>query len=94
MMGGMASRSLKLENGDGTSFYEFEDIPSANNFITEWYEKLNSLDLTEEQKKEVVDEANFVFALNIGILQELEGSPLKAFANLAISSLKAKLGFA
>jgi heme oxygenase len=94
MMGGMASRSLKLENGDGTSFYEFEDIDSANNFITEWYQKLNELDLTEDQKQEVVDEANFVFALNIDILQELEGSPLKALLTLAISSLKAKLGFA
>lgn len=94
MMGGMARRSLQLEDGSGTSFYEFEDIPSTNNFITGWYQQLNELDLTEEQKKEIVDEANYVFALNIGILQELEGSPLKAFVTLAISSLKAKLGFA
>jgi heme oxygenase len=94
MMGGMASRSLKLENGDGTSFYKFDDIPSSNNFITEWYQKLNELDLTEEQKNEVVDEAHFVFALNIGIFQELEGSALKAMGTLAISSLKSKLGFA
>jgi heme oxygenase len=90
MMGGMASRSLNLENGDGTAFYNFDDIPSAKNFITEWYQKLNDLDLTEEQKKEVVDEANFVFALNIGILQELEGSPLKAMLTLAISGLRSK----
>jgi len=94
MMGGMASRSLDLANGDGTAFYNFEDIPSANNFITEWYESLNALDLTNEQKEEIVDEANMVFALNIDLLQELEGSPVKAMLTLAIKGLKKKLGFA
>lgn len=93
MMGGMASRSLSLENGDGTAFYTFDDIPSAKNFITEWYQRLNALELTEEQKTEIVDEANLVFDLNIGLLQELEGSPIKAMLTLAINSLKKKLRF-
>lgn len=91
MMGGMASRSLNLENGDGIAFYNFDDIPSANDFITGWYQKLNDLDLTAKQKQDIVDEANFVFDLNIGILQELEGSPVKALWTLAINSLKMKL---
>ena len=65
MMGGMASRSLSLENGDGTAFYTFDDIPSTKDFITEWYTRLNKLDLTQQQKEEIVDEANLVFALNI-----------------------------
>merc|ERR1712087_685206 len=93
MMGGMASRSLGLENGDGTAFYTFEDIPSTNNFITEWYQQLNELELSEGQKQEIVDEANLVFDLNIGLLQELEGSPLKAMLTLAIKSLKEKFNF-
>eukprot|EP00580_Thalassiosira_gravida_P020622 CAMPEP_0201675568 /NCGR_PEP_ID=MMETSP0494-20130426/39843_1 /ASSEMBLY_ACC=CAM_ASM_000839 /TAXON_ID=420259 /ORGANISM="Thalassiosira gravida, Strain GMp14c1" /LENGTH=204 /DNA_ID=CAMNT_0048158049 /DNA_START=16 /DNA_END=627 /DNA_ORIENTATION=+ len=87
MMGGMASRSLGLENGDGTEFYSFEDISDNKIFITEWYQRLNDLELTKEQKEEIVDEANFVFQLNIGLLQELEGSPLKAVLTLAINSL-------
>lgn len=90
MMGNMASRSLSLENGDGTSFYTFDDIPNAKDFITEWYTNLNSLDLTQQQKEEIVDEANLVFALNIDVLQELTGSPLKAMVTLAINSLKEK----
>lgn len=94
MMGGMASRSLNLENGDGTAFYEFDDISNTYNYITDWYKRLNTLDLTDEQKEEIVDEANFVFDLNIGILQELDGSPIKAIVTLAINSLKMKLGFA
>merc|ERR1712127_106063 len=93
MMSGMARRSLSLENGDGTSFYSFEDIPSTYNFITEWYQRLNELDLTEGQKQEIVDEANLVFDLNIGILQELEGSALTAMLTLAINSLKERFSF-
>ncbi|KAL7453254.1 hypothetical protein ACHAWC_004917 [Mediolabrus comicus] len=90
MMGGMASRSLSLQNGDGTAFYTFDDIPSTKDFITEWYTRLNKLDLTQQQKEEIVDEANLVFALNIDVLQELNGSPLKAMLTLAVNSLKEK----
>jgi heme oxygenase len=92
MMGGMASRSLNLENGQGVAFYNFEEIPSAKDFITDWYQKLNDLDLSDQQKQEIVDEANFVFDLNIGILQELDGSPLLAMWTLALNSLKLRLG--
>lgn len=94
MMGGMASRSLNLENGDGTAFYTFDDIPSAKDFITEWYTRLNGLELTEKQRGEIVDEANRVFDLNIDLLQELEGSAFKAMLTLTINSLKSKLWFA
>jgi len=90
MMSNMARRSLSLENGDGTAFYNFEDIPSAKDFITLWYSSLNELDLTQQQKEEIVDEANLVFALNIDVLQELSGSPLKAMMMLAVNSLKEK----
>lgn len=92
MMGGMASKSLGLEPGQGTSFYQFDDIDDTKAFIDEWYTNLNKLDLTAEQKEAIVDEANLVFALNIEILEELEGSPFKAIMMLAINSLKAKLG--
>jgi len=92
MMGGMAVRSLDLKRGQGTQFYEFEDIPSAKDYITKWYQKLNNLPLTESEKQEIVDEANYVFALNIAIFEELEGSPFKAMWTLAFNSLKLKLG--
>ena len=93
MMGGMASKSLGLEPGQGTSFYQFDDILDTKAFIDEWYTNLNKLDLTDKQKEAIVDEANLVFALNIEILEELEGSPFKAMMMLAINSLKEKFGF-
>jgi len=93
MMSGMASRSLKLEESKGVQFYEFDDLDlSVNKFIDLWYTKLNALDLTDKQKQEIVDEANYVFALNIGIFEELDGNSLKAMWTIAISLLKSKLG--
>lgn len=92
MMGGMATRSLELEKGEGVAFYLFDDIPNTNAFITEWYRRLNQLDLTEKEKKSIVDEGNFVFALNIGLFEELEGSPFKAMWTVAVGSLRQKLG--
>lgn len=92
MMGSMASKSLSLEKGTGTAFYSFDDIDNTRDYITEWYTKLNNLDLTQEQKDEIVDEANLVFDLNIGIFEELEGSALKALWSFSINSIKDKLG--
>lgn len=92
MMGGMATRSLELKDGKGVAFYQFEDISSTDKFITSWYSRLNELDLSDKQKGEIVDEANLVFDLNIGILEELDGSPLKALWTIALNTFKSKLG--
>lgn len=91
MMGGMATKSLKLEDG-GVDFYTFEDIPQVTEYITDWYTRLNQLQLTEQEKMDIVDEANLVFDLNIGLLSELEGSATAAIWTLAWRSLKEKLG--
>jgi len=92
MMGGMAMRSLNLEKGQGIKFYEFDDISDTKVYIEDWYRDLNALDFTIEQKQAIVDEANLVFTLNIGLFEELDGSPLKAMFAIFISTLKSKLG--
>jgi heme oxygenase len=100
MMGGMAQRSLNLEPGKGVAFYQFPNIFNTNEFIAQWYTRfaqwytrLNALELTDEQKGAIVDEANLVFDLNIGILQELDGSPFSAIWTMTVNSIKARLGF-
>ena len=93
MMGGMARSSLKLDKSKGTKFYEFDDIKSTKTFIEEMYAKLNTLDLSEEQKQEIVDEANRVFTLNIGLFNELEGGKravVKAVWGVVVSAVKAR----
>ena len=85
----MASRSMDLpDDGSGVAFYTFEGVPSTKNFITDWYNRLNALDLTERQKQAIVDEANLVFDLNVGILEELEGSSWAAMWTLAKSGFQ------
>ena len=79
MMGSMAIRSMDLpSDGSGTAFYTFEGVPSTKDFITEWYTTLNALGISKDRQQAIVDEANLVFALNIGIFEELEGSPWAA----------------
>merc|ERR1712045_514088 len=91
MMGSMASKSLNLSDGNGIEFYQFQDIENTSDFITYWYNKLNDLDLTTKEKQAIVDEANEVFALNIGIFNELEGSAMKAVISFAWKSFKEKV---
>lgn len=92
MMGGMARRSLNLDAGMGIKFYEFDYIPETKPFIEAWYQRLNELELDDAQKQAIVDEGNLVFALNIGIFDELEGNPAGAMLKLALSGLKSAVG--
>jgi len=94
MMGGMAKKSLGLQDGAGTSFYTFQDIDDTKVFIDKWYSTLNGLDLSHSQKQAIVDEANVVFKLNIDIFEELDGSPISAAWNMMISSLKERFSLA
>mmetsp|Transcript_19405 Transcript_19405/g.25034 ORF Transcript_19405/g.25034 Transcript_19405/m.25034 type:complete len:295 (-) Transcript_19405:112-996(-) len=91
MMGGMATRSLKLEDGKGIEFYTFSEIKDTKIFIEEWYTLLNDLDISESEKQQIVDEANLVFRLNIEIFDELEGSGISSAFRLALSTLKASV---
>lgn len=93
MMGGMAVKSLGLAvDGAGTSFYRFKDISDTKAFIQTWYSTLNGLNLSEAQKKAVVEEANVVFRLNIDVFEELDGSPITAAWQLFVSSLQERFG--
>jgi heme oxygenase (biliverdin-producing, ferredoxin) len=91
MMGGMATKSLNLEKNQGTAFYNFESIPNTRAFINEWYTTLNGLDFSEEQRQNLVDEANLVFRLNIGIFNELEGNPASTAIKLLLGAIKDKI---
>jgi len=92
MMSGMAVRSLGLKNREGVSFYDFQGIPDVKAFIERWYGFLNGLDISEEKKEAIVDEANRVFSLNILILEELDGNALLVVAKLVLGAFKEKVG--
>ena len=52
------------------------------------YSEVNQLELTEEEKAVLVEEANVVFRYNIAIFEELEGRTLEAMFSLALASLR------
>lgn len=87
MMGGMATKSLGLSDGQGIAFYRFDSIKDNKAFIEQWYAELNKLDLTEAQKDEIVEEGNVVFRYNIDIFEELEGNGLVATLKFAFTSI-------
>ncbi|MFN5857088.1 MAG: heme oxygenase (biliverdin-producing) [Pseudanabaenaceae cyanobacterium] len=67
--------ALSLTGTDGTSFYEFEQIPSigAKNAFKEFYRHaLNALPLDAATIDRIVAEANLAFALNRDVMHELE----------------------
>jgi heme oxygenase len=68
----VARSTLELDEGFGTRFYEFDDIPKVKEFIERWSTRLNQLHLNEKQQLSIVREANRVFSLNIGIFNELD----------------------
>lgn len=83
LMGGMASKSLQLQDGAGIAFYQFQGIPDSRAFIDGWYLRLNNLSLSFQEKEDLVDEANTVFQLNIALLEELEGNGIATAAKFA-----------
>merc|ERR1719420_2023710 len=92
MMGGMATKSLNLMEGKGIDFYSFDEIGDPKDFSTVWYTRLNELNLSEEEKSAIVEEANLVFALNIEILEELDGSAVRTMLSLVWNSFKERIG--
>ncbi|QGQ19833.1 biliverdin-producing heme oxygenase [Cellulomonas sp. JZ18] len=55
----------------GLSFYRFAAAPRVTPFKDEYRDRLDALPLTEEQRREVVDEARRAFALNRGVFADL-----------------------
>ena len=94
MMAGMATKSLGLEEGKGIRFYDFPDIKNNKAFIEEWYSEVNRLGFSEKESAALVEEANRVFTLNIGVFDELEGNALEAVAKFAFETFVEKLKIA
>jgi heme oxygenase len=67
--------ALKLPEGQGTTFYEFAQIPTieAKRAFKETYRQaLDALPLSPEQVEAIVAEANLAFALNRDVMHDLE----------------------
>ncbi|GIE34067.1 heme oxygenase [Actinoplanes italicus] len=72
--GQMIGRTLAKHYGlgeAGTSFYRFEQIPDPRAYKIAYRERLDALDLTDDQATTLIDEAQLAFRYNAAVFVEL-----------------------
>ncbi|MGB6169543.1 MAG: heme oxygenase (biliverdin-producing) [Geitlerinemataceae cyanobacterium] len=84
---GIAQRGMNLSEGEGTAFYEFDEITDEKAFKTAYRQSLDEMPIDEATADRIVDEANDAFGLNMKLFQELEGNLIKAIGQMLFSSL-------
>ncbi|OQR91048.1 heme oxygenase [Achlya hypogyna] len=69
----IAIKSLGLENGQGTAFYDFNNMQSSHKAFKDKYRHaLDNLHVTQAISDRLVEEANLAFLLNMKIFEELD----------------------
>jgi heme oxygenase len=74
----IAVNAMNLNEGEGTSFYEFAQISDEKEFKVMYRGTLDGLDISDEKGDAIVEEANDAFGHNMKMFQELEGNLIKA----------------
>jgi heme oxygenase len=87
MLQKIAQSALKLSGYEGTSFYNFEQIPDKKAFKDKYRQALNTLSIDEAIADQIVAEANQAFQFNMQMAEELEGNLIKAFGQVVFNSL-------
>lgn len=67
VLGRIAQKSLKLSSSEGLSFFAFPGVSSPNLFKQLYRSRMNSVELTEERRREVLQEAVTAFRFNIQV---------------------------
>jgi heme oxygenase (biliverdin-producing, ferredoxin) len=83
----IAQKAMNLADGEGTSFYEFAQIPDEKAFKDKYRQAMNDLPVEMETAEKIVDEANDAFGMNMKLFQELEGNLIKAIGTMLFNTL-------
>ena len=83
----IAQQAMNLNEGEGTAFYEFEDIQDEKAFKNTYRQAMNDLPIDEATADRIVDEANAAFGMNMKLFQELEGNLIKAIGQMLFNAL-------
>lgn len=84
---GITQRGMNLANGEGTAFYEFDDISDEKAFKDMYRQAMNDLPLDDAATDRIVDEANGAFGMNMAMFNELEGNLVKAIGQMLFNTL-------
>lgn len=72
VLGRIAQKSMGLKGSEGLSFFAFPGVSSPNLFKQLYRSRMNSIELTEEEKNSVLDEAVTAFEFNIQVFDDLQ----------------------
>ncbi len=78
MLRNIAQSALKLSGYEGTSFYNFEQIPDKEEFKNRYRQALDTVPIDDITADKIVAEANDAFCLNMEIIKELESILIQA----------------
>ncbi|WP_026785791.1 heme oxygenase (biliverdin-producing) [Planktothrix rubescens] len=84
---GIAQNAMNLQDGQGTQFYEFNDIPDEKAFKVNYRQQMDSVDIDQDTATRIVDEANDAFGMNMKLFNELEGNLVKAIGQMLFNTL-------
>lgn len=87
MLQKIAQSTLKLSGYEGTSFYNFEQIPDKAAFKNKYRQAMDSLSIDDATGDRIVAEANLAFQYNMQMARDLEGSLIKAIGQVVFNSL-------
>jgi heme oxygenase (biliverdin-producing, ferredoxin) len=83
----ISQRAMNLTDGEGTAFYEFDDISDEKAFKDKYRQAMNELPIDQATAEQIVDEANAAFGKNMELFQELEGNLVKAIGVMLFNTL-------
>ncbi len=89
---GIAQRGMNLSEGQGTQFYEFNDIPDEKAFKANYRQAMDNLPIDQATAEQIVNEANDAFGMNMKLFNELEGNLIKAIGLMLFNTLTRKRG--
>ncbi|BAZ31467.1 heme oxygenase [Cylindrospermum sp. NIES-4074] len=87
MLQKIAQSALKLSGYEGTSFYNFEQIPDKKAFKDKYRQALDAVPIDNAIANRIVAEANHAFQFNLQMAQELEEYLIKAIGQVLFDSL-------
>ena len=83
----ISQRAMNLSEGEGTAFYEFNDISDEKAFKATYRQAMDELPVDMTTAEQIVDEANDAFGMNMKLFQELEGNLVKAIGTMLFNTL-------
>ncbi|MBZ8181883.1 biliverdin-producing heme oxygenase [Oscillatoria salina] len=83
----IAQKAMNLNEGEGTAFYEFQEISDEKAFKQKYRQTLDELPVDQQTAEQIVDEANDAFGMNMKLFNELEGNLILAIGQMLFNSL-------